>query len=54
MRVRTLYCLPLLSFLLGACAAIDGGRGAPPTGATAVLAVLETSDVHANVLGYDY
>ena len=54
MRVRTLYCLPLLSFLLGACAAIDGGRGAPPTGATAVLAVLEISDVHANVLGYDY
>ncbi|MEW7847116.1 bifunctional 2',3'-cyclic-nucleotide 2'-phosphodiesterase/3'-nucleotidase [Massilia aurea] len=25
-----------------------------PTGATAVLAVLETSDLHANVVGYDY
>ncbi len=26
----------------------------PPTGATAVVALLETTDVHSNVVGYDY
>lgn len=36
---------------LSAFAAADAG---PAAGATAVLAVLETSDLHANVVGYDY
>jgi 2',3'-cyclic-nucleotide 2'-phosphodiesterase/3'-nucleotidase len=52
--MRAQYCLPL-SILMTACAAT--GSGAPPAlpaGSTAVLAVLETTDVHANVLGYDY
>jgi 2',3'-cyclic-nucleotide 2'-phosphodiesterase/3'-nucleotidase len=45
--------LPLLPLLLSACAVV-GDRNAPPAGATAVVAVLETTDVHSNVLGYDY
>jgi 2',3'-cyclic-nucleotide 2'-phosphodiesterase/3'-nucleotidase len=45
-------CLPALALLLVACA---GERTRPaPAGAHAVLAVLETTDLHANVLGYDY
>jgi 2',3'-cyclic-nucleotide 2'-phosphodiesterase/3'-nucleotidase len=51
--MRAQICLPLLPLLLSACAAV-GDRSAPPAGATAVLAVLETTDVHSNVLGYDY
>lgn len=52
--MRAQYCLPL-SMLLSACAAV-GERQPPavPAGATAVLAVLETTDVHSNVIGYDY
>jgi 2',3'-cyclic-nucleotide 2'-phosphodiesterase/3'-nucleotidase len=54
--MRAQYCLPLLSLLISACAALPEGQPLPavPTGATAVLAVLETTDVHSNVLGYDY
>ena len=48
---RAQYCLPLF-MLISACAAV--GDRQPPAGATAVLAVLETTDVHSNVLGYDY
>ena len=51
--MRAPYCLPLLPLILSACAAL-GDRVAVPAGATAVLAVLETTDVHSNVLGYDY
>jgi 2',3'-cyclic-nucleotide 2'-phosphodiesterase/3'-nucleotidase len=29
-------------------------RGATPAGAEATLALLETTDLHANVLSYDY
>jgi 2',3'-cyclic-nucleotide 2'-phosphodiesterase/3'-nucleotidase len=45
-------CLALLSVLLGA-----GATAAPtrvPAGASASLAILETTDLHANVVGYDY
>jgi 2',3'-cyclic-nucleotide 2'-phosphodiesterase/3'-nucleotidase len=54
--MRAQCCLPLLFLLISACAAIEGRPPLPvlPTGSTAVLAVLETTDVHANVLGYDY
>ncbi len=54
--MRVQYCLPLLPLLISACAAVGGGqpRSAAPAGSTAVLAVLETTDVHSNVLGYDY
>ncbi|MHA4871250.1 bifunctional 2',3'-cyclic-nucleotide 2'-phosphodiesterase/3'-nucleotidase [Duganella sp. PWIR1] len=41
--------------LLTACASVpQGGLGAAPAGAEATLALLETSDLHANVLSYDY
>jgi 2',3'-cyclic-nucleotide 2'-phosphodiesterase/3'-nucleotidase len=48
---RAHSCLPLF-MLISACAAV--GDRQPPAGATAVLAILETTDVHSNVLGYDY
>jgi 2',3'-cyclic-nucleotide 2'-phosphodiesterase/3'-nucleotidase len=51
--MRAKFCLPLLPLILSACAA-PGDRAVVPAGATAVLAVLETTDIHSNVLGYDY
>lgn len=52
------------SFQLGACAAAvlllagcgSSGSNAPtvPTGSTATLALLETTDLHTNVMSYDY
>ena len=53
--MRAQYILPLC-LLLTACA-VTGDPQLPPglhPGATAVLAVLETTDVHSNVLGFDY
>lgn len=52
---RALCCL-FLSLLLGACAATGGSRGGmpPADGARARIAILETTDLHANILGYDY
>jgi 2',3'-cyclic-nucleotide 2'-phosphodiesterase/3'-nucleotidase len=41
-----------MPLFISACAAV--GDSQPAAGATAVLAVLETTDVHSNVLGYDY
>lgn len=52
-RVNMFYKLtPLMAALLAGCAGPAPSTLAP--GATATLAVLETTDVHANVLGYDY
>ncbi|MGZ5199727.1 MAG: bifunctional 2',3'-cyclic-nucleotide 2'-phosphodiesterase/3'-nucleotidase [Telluria sp.] len=48
--LRYQVCIALLSSLVGAYA--WGGR--LPAGATATLAVLETTDIHSNVVGYDY
>ena len=50
-------CLPVLTplfaaLVLAGCA--TGSSSGPRAGATATLAVLETTDVHSNVLGYDY
>jgi 2',3'-cyclic-nucleotide 2'-phosphodiesterase/3'-nucleotidase len=42
----------VLSFNLAACG--GSNNDAPPESATAQLAVLETSDLHANVMSYDY
>lgn len=49
-------CLFLATLLLGACAAPGAPRDAwtPVDGMRARLAILETTDLHANVLGYDY
>ena len=54
--MRSQYILLLLPLFIGACSAAGGGArlAAVPSGATAVLAVLETTDLHSNVLGYDY
>ncbi|WP_371851502.1 bifunctional 2',3'-cyclic-nucleotide 2'-phosphodiesterase/3'-nucleotidase [Duganella sacchari] len=55
MRPNHRACLVLLvvPFLLSACASLPGGT-ATPVGAEATLALLETTDLHANVLSYDY
>jgi len=51
---RACLLLPaLLSALLSACASLPQG-GVTPAGAEATLALLETADLHANVLSYDY
>src|SRR4051812_34949777 len=44
---------PLMAALLLAGCATGAGQG-PRAGTTATLAVLETTDVHSNVVGYDY
>ena len=53
--MRAQYYLPLC-LMMSACAATGNPQPAPGlrAGATAVLAVLEMTDIHSNVLGYDY
>jgi len=43
-----------LFFLLAACATQSARQSAPPAGTHARLALLETTDLHTNVLSYDY
>lgn len=54
--MRAVAVVLVLPFLLGACATLmPAARPQPlPAGTRATLAVLETTDLHANVLGYDY
>ncbi|TFW29773.1 bifunctional 2',3'-cyclic-nucleotide 2'-phosphodiesterase/3'-nucleotidase [Duganella callida] len=47
------YACLALPFLLIGCSTLAGG-GATPSGAEATLALLETTDLHANVLSFDY
>ncbi len=47
MRYR--FCIVCLSLAL-----CGGARAGAPAGSTAVLALLETTDLHANVVGFDY
>jgi len=49
---RRPFRLALLPALLAA--SLAHAADAPPSGASATLAILETTDVHQNVLGYDY
>jgi len=42
------------SALLAACAAQPGRQSPPPDGTQLQLALLETTDIHTNVLSYDY
>ncbi|CAN7373995.1 bifunctional 2',3'-cyclic-nucleotide 2'-phosphodiesterase/3'-nucleotidase [Pseudoduganella sp. LjRoot289] len=49
-RILSLFALALL---LPGCGALPP-TGRAPDGATATLALLETSDLHANVVSYDY
>jgi 2',3'-cyclic-nucleotide 2'-phosphodiesterase/3'-nucleotidase len=58
-RVLPLPLLPLtaaLSLALAGCAALPPAATVPaaPAGTSATLALLETTDLHANVLSYDY
>ena len=46
-----LFFIPLACALLAACGSIPASA---PQGAQASLAILETTDLHANVLSYDY
>ena len=46
-----LLILPIAPVLLAACSTLPT---AGPAGSTATLALLETTDLHANVLSYDY
>ena len=47
--MRYQFIIPLASLLLAGAAHASG-----PAGATAVVGLLETTDVHSNVTGYDY
>jgi 2',3'-cyclic-nucleotide 2'-phosphodiesterase/3'-nucleotidase len=48
--MRYQICIPVLSLMFCALA----GAAPPPKGASALLGVMETTDLHSNVLGYDY
>ncbi|MBQ5947709.1 bifunctional 2',3'-cyclic-nucleotide 2'-phosphodiesterase/3'-nucleotidase [Massilia sp. ST3] len=50
LSLRYQICIALAPALLG----LPVWAAKPPAGATAVLAVLETTDLHSNVVGYDY
>lgn len=50
--MRYQICIPLLPFVLAGCAAT--GPGTIPAGSRATVALLETTDLHSNVVGYDY
>ncbi len=52
--LRALFCLSLL--LAGACASTRTGKSHAlvADGARAQLAILESTDIHSNILGYDY
>ncbi|TAL75920.1 MAG: bifunctional 2',3'-cyclic-nucleotide 2'-phosphodiesterase/3'-nucleotidase [Rhodanobacter sp.] len=52
MSLRTLALLPALALV--ACAHAPTRPAALPDGTRATVAILETTDIHANVLGYDY
>lgn len=53
----TPFAAPLLALgaaLLAGCSSLPWAAGRTPDGARANIAILETTDVHANVLSYDY
>ncbi|MFC0168295.1 bifunctional 2',3'-cyclic-nucleotide 2'-phosphodiesterase/3'-nucleotidase [Pseudoduganella danionis] len=52
-RGRLALLPALLATCLSACVSLPR-EAAPPAGSRATLAVLETTDLHANLLGYDY
>jgi 2',3'-cyclic-nucleotide 2'-phosphodiesterase/3'-nucleotidase len=57
MLERPVIARPLLATLLlalAACAAQSTRQSTPPAGTLARLALLETTDIHTNVLSYDY
>src|SRR5437764_2859024 len=52
MRSKTPSAFLLVPFVLAALAAC--GEPRPPEGTTVEVAILATTDLHANVLSYDY
>jgi 5''-nucleotidase/2'',3''-cyclic phosphodiesterase and related esterases len=55
MLERLVVARPLLAtLLLAACATQSARQSTPPPGTQAHLALLETTDIHTNVLSYDY
>ncbi|MBB3120121.1 bifunctional 2',3'-cyclic-nucleotide 2'-phosphodiesterase/3'-nucleotidase [Pseudoduganella violacea] len=50
--MRLLPCLPVLPLLLSACSTLTPSP--VPAGSETTLALLETTDLHANVASYDY
>ncbi|MEO6926398.1 MAG: bifunctional metallophosphatase/5'-nucleotidase, partial [Rhodanobacter sp.] len=57
MSPRTMFATPLLALvalLLASCAELPGQTARTPEGARAKVAILETTDIHSNVLSYDY
>ena len=51
--IARLFALPV-PFLLAACSTVPSATPATSAGSTVTLALLETTDLHANVLSYDY
>ncbi len=51
---RTLALLALAALLLSSCSGLPWQSGKIPDGARAKVAILETTDLHFNVLSYDY
>ncbi|MEO8810270.1 MAG: bifunctional 2',3'-cyclic-nucleotide 2'-phosphodiesterase/3'-nucleotidase [Rhodanobacter sp.] len=46
--------LALIGLLLAGCSGLPRNAGKIPDGVRAKVAILETTDIHSNVLGYDY
>ena len=46
--------LVLAALLLASCSSLPWQQGKTPEGARAKVAILETTDIHSNVLSYDY
>ncbi|WEN15800.1 bifunctional 2',3'-cyclic-nucleotide 2'-phosphodiesterase/3'-nucleotidase [Rhodanobacter sp. AS-Z3] len=51
---RATPLLALAAALLAGCAGMPGHGSAAPDGSRANVAILETTDIHSNVLSYDY
>jgi len=51
---RALALLAISALLLASCSGLPWKSGGAPDGARAKVAILETTDIHANVLSYDY
>ncbi|MGA7296826.1 MAG: hypothetical protein WBW92_04910, partial [Rhodanobacteraceae bacterium] len=46
--------IPLMGLFLAACAAQHSRPAAVADGSTANLTILETTDLHSNILSFDY
>ncbi len=51
---RALSLLAIGALLLAGCSGLPWTSGKVPDGSRAKVAILETTDIHSNVLGYDY